>query len=231
MAAAVDSNVVGYTTKPLAANQKAISGAQFVEVGEEGLDLASIKLENVSLAGGASIQWWNGAAYETAVWVDEVDDIPNNIGWGDAGSWEAVAHTFAPGEGFWIVTPPGASNAKVTQAGEVALSELVTYDADLAANKKFMMINPLPTDLSLADISLVGVSTAGGASIQWWNGFRYEIAAWVDEVDDIQNNIGWGDAGTWEAVSHTFSPTEGFWIVVPPNAPAPQVKIANNVML
>ena len=231
MAMALDSNIVGYTTKGVAASQKLMSGAQFVEVGEAGLDLASIKLENVSAAGGAFIQWWNGSSYDQAAWVEEVDDIANNIGWGDAGTWEAVTYTFEPGEGFWIVMPPGATGAKVTQSGEVALSKAATYDFPVTASSKFMLINPLPTELNLSDVTLTGVSASGGASIQWWNGTSYEIAAWVDEVDDISNNLGWGDAGTWAAVTHTFNPNEGFWILMPPGAPAPQVKIANKVLL
>ena len=228
MAVAADSNIVGYTTKTLVANQKAISGAQFVEVGDTGLDLASIKLENVPAEGTAFIQWWNGTDYDTAAWV-EIDDDPNNPGWGNAGTWAEVFYTFDAGDGFWIILPGGVSNAKVTQAGEVALSGAATYDTPLAANKKFMMINPLPTTLGLSDIELVGVAPEGTAFIQWWNGSAYNMAAWV-EIDDDPNNPGWGNAGTWAEVFHTFNPCDGFWILVPGGVSSPQVKIANKVL-
>ncbi|MCL1922116.1 MAG: hypothetical protein FWG50_13775 [Kiritimatiellaeota bacterium] len=231
MAAAVDSNVVGYTTKGVAANQKLMSGAQFVEVGEEGLDLASIKLENVPMTGGASIQWWDGTSYERATWVEKNWDsgLP---WWGDENDWEIeITHTFAPGEGFWIVIPNGVPNAKVTQAGEVALSGFANYDFPLASNKKFMMINPLPTDLSLSDITLVSVPMTGGASIQWWNGTSYERATWVEKNWD-SGTPWWGDENDWEIeITHTFLPNEGFWIVVPNGVSNPAVEIANTVQL
>jgi len=229
-AVAVDSNIVGYTTKGLTANQKAISGAQFVEVGEAGLELSSIKLENVPAEGTATIQWWNGSGYEQAAWVEMNWDsgIP---WWGDGNDWEVeITHTFAPGEGFWIVTPSGVSGAKVTQSGEVALSESVSYDFDLAANKKFMFINPLPTDLILADITLANVPAEGTATIQWWNGSGYDQAAWV-EMNWDSGIPWWGDGNDWEVeITHTFNPCEGFWIVVPSGVTAPQVKIANQVL-
>ena len=118
-AMAVDSNIVGYTTKNLVANQKAISGAQFVEVGEAGLDLASIKLENVYPDGGASIQWWNGTKYEGAAWIG-IDFDEENPGWGDENT-DKVSYTFAVSEGFWIVLPGGVTNPKVKIANQVIL--------------------------------------------------------------------------------------------------------------
>ena len=227
MAAAVDSNVVGYTTKPLTANQKVISGAQFVEVGEEGLELSSIKLENVIADGGASIQWWNGSKYESAAWLDIY--FSGLDGWGDENTAEAVNHMFAAGEGFWIVMPGGVSGATVTQAGEVTLSNSLSYNFGLEANKKCMVINPLPTLLGLSDIKLVNVVADGGASIQWWNGSKYESAAWLDI--DFSGLDGWGDENTAEAVNHTFAVNDGFWIVMPGGISGAQVQIANKVQL
>jgi len=231
MAMALDSNIVGYTTKDVAANQKVMSGAQFVEVGEAGLDLASIRLEGVPTGGSVFIDWWNGSTYTRATWVDEVDDIEDNVGWGEPGSWAAVSHTFEPGEGFWI-TVPNVPNAKVTQSGEVALSKAASFDYTLSANTKFMLINPLPTDISLSDIKLAGVPTGGSAFIDWWNGSAYTRATWVDEVDDIEDNIGWGAPDSWAAVSHTFKPADGFWILIPGGGSVvtPQVIIANKVV-
>ncbi len=64
-------NIVGYTTKALTANTKAITGAQFVEVGGgTALSLSSIKLVNVPAVGAASIKWWNGSGYEGATWLE-----------------------------------------------------------------------------------------------------------------------------------------------------------------
>jgi len=228
---AADSNIVGYVTKGVAANQKMMSGAQFVEVGAEGLELASIRLENVPAVGGASIQWWNGTSYNRATWVEMNWDsgIP---WWGDENDWEVeITHTFAPGEGFWIVIPNGVANATVTQAGEVALSTASTYDFDVVANKKFMVINPLPTKLDLSDITLANIPAVGGASIQWWNGTSYDRATWV-EMNWDSGIPWWGDENDWEVeITNTFNPGEGFWIVVPNGVSFPQIKIANKVLL
>ncbi len=63
-------NIVGYTTKALTAGKKAITGAQFVEVGGgTSLSLSSLKLVNVPADGTAGILWWNGSGYDGAMWV------------------------------------------------------------------------------------------------------------------------------------------------------------------
>jgi len=222
-------NIVGYTTKALTANTKAITGAQFVEVGGgTALSLSSIKLVNVPADGGASIKWWNGSAYEGATWL-EIGFDPDNPGWGDANTFEAVTHTFAPGEGFWIVVPGGVTDPAVLQAGEVSLSTQATYNFALEANKKSLIVNPLPTALTLADITLVNVPADGGASIKWWNGSAYEGATWL-EIGFDPDNPGWGDANTFEAVTHTFGADEGFWVVLPGGVTDPSVEIVNKVL-
>jgi len=228
---AVDSNIVGYTTKGLTANQKAISGAQFVEVGEAELDLKSIAIANVPMDGGAIIQWWNGSGYEQAAWV-EMNWDSGTPWWGDKDDWEMeITHTFAAGEGFWILMPNGVSGATITQAGEVAVDNVATFDYLLAANKKFLMINPLPTDLELSDIAITNVPMDGGAIIQWWNGSGYNEAAWVEKNWD-SGTPWWGDKDDWEVeITHTFNPTDGFWILMPNGVSNPQIKFANKVIL
>ena len=230
-AVAVDSNIVGYTTKGVAASQKTISGAQFVEVGEAGLELSSIKLENVDMDGGVVIQWWNGSGYDRAAWVEKNwgDGVP---WWGDESDWEVeITHTFAPGEGFWVQMPGGVSGATVTQSGEVAVDNVATFDFDLAASTKYLMINPLPTELNLSDITIVNADMDGGVVIQWWNGSSYDRAAWVEK------NWGdgvpwWGDETDWEVeITHTFNPTEGFWVQMPGGVSNPQIKFVNKVIL
>jgi hypothetical protein len=222
-------NIVGYTTKALTANQKAITGAQFVEVGGgTSLSLSSIKLVNVPAYGTASIKWWNGTGYEGAAWMEIMFD-PDDIGWGDGLTAERVEHTFAPGEGFWIVLPSGVTDAAVIQSGEVKLSTQATYDFALEANKKSLIINPLPVAISLADIELVNVPAYGTASIKWWNGNGYDGAAWMEIMFD-PDDVGWGDGLTAERVTHTFGVDEGFWIVLPSGVTDPAVKIANKVL-
>jgi len=114
---AADSNIVGYTMRGLVANQKAISGAQFVEVGDIELDIASIKLENVAPDGSASIQWWNGSAYEAASWIG-LDWDDENPGWGDENTDE-IKHSFAVSEGFWVMLPGGVVSPQVKISNKV----------------------------------------------------------------------------------------------------------------
>jgi hypothetical protein len=221
-------NIVGYTTKSLTAGKKAITGAQFVEVGGgTSLSLSSLRLVNVPADGGASILWWNGSGYEGAAWMEIMFD-PEDIDWGDGLTAERVEHTFAPGEGFWIVIPSGVTDPAVIQAGEVKLSTQATYDFALEANKKSLVINPLPVAISLADIELVNVPATGAASILWWNGSSYDGAMWVGIGYD-DTNPGWGDEN-WDEVTHTFGADEGFWIVLPGGVTDPAVKIANKLL-
>ena len=122
----VNSNIVGYVTKGLTASQKIQSGAQFVEVGTNELNISSIVLEGVTANGGVLIQWWNGATYEQAAWSSQtgLGDVPPVIppytGWAASGNASAKK-TFAPGEGFWIVAPSSGitAGAKVKIANQV----------------------------------------------------------------------------------------------------------------
>ena len=108
---AADSNIVGYTSKGILANQKIISGAQFVECTSNVLDIASIKLEGVDMDASATIQWWNGTGYGTAWWVEK-DWDSGTPWWGEEEDWEVgIPKTFNPSEGFWVsvrgaTTPP-----------------------------------------------------------------------------------------------------------------------------
>ena len=124
-AAGADSNVVGYVTKGLEKNQKLQSGAQFVECGDVELDISSIILEGVPTGSEVSIEWWNGVTYVKARWnvlAGLMDTIPNpHLGWVKDGTLQSENHTFAPGEGFWIVIPAsGVGNmAQVKIANQV----------------------------------------------------------------------------------------------------------------
>ena len=124
MAAGVPSNIVGYVTKGLVQNQKLQSGTQFVEVGTNELDIASIVLESVPINSTVSIQWWNGSAYEEARWSNMVGfpTPPFGTGWVLPGGYVAATKMFTPGEGFWIVTPDAAGvtvNAKIKITNQV----------------------------------------------------------------------------------------------------------------
>jgi len=235
----VNSNIVGYVTKGLVKNQKLQSGAQFVEVGTNELDIASIVLEGVPVGSTVSIMWWDGADYGEARWSNRADfPVNTHTGWVNPGGYVGAKKTFAPGEGFWIVAPDDDAvtvDAKVTQAGEVALSSEITYDFAVVANKKYMVINPLATDIDISDIELMDVPVGSTVSIMWWNGTNYGEARWSNRADfPVNTHTGWVNPGGYVGATKTFAPGDGFWIVLPDDEgvlSGAKIKIANQVQV
>ena len=104
------ANIVGYTTQALPAEQQIIIGMPFQNVGGGPVDLQDIVVSGVAANGTTMLWWWNKdtGIYTSAYWV-EIDEIPDNFGWGDFLNWAAIEKTFAAGEGFWIQAPAGAT--------------------------------------------------------------------------------------------------------------------------
>ena len=103
------ANTVGYESRSLTAGAQVINGANFVTVGENALDLQSIKMDDDVVDGGAQIWWWNGSTYDakafwyTELYADEEGETTlGYAGWGDLEYWMPINKTFATGEGFWI---------------------------------------------------------------------------------------------------------------------------------
>ena len=120
-------SVVGYTNIGIMKDRQQFSGAMFVKVGGENINLQEIKISEGSANPddcGMQIRWWNreGRAYVNAYWdwqKDETgelvfDEDGNLIAtWvGDDGC-KIEDKTFAVGEGFWFVT--GATTEKNPQ--------------------------------------------------------------------------------------------------------------------
>ena len=103
------ANTVGYETRSLTAGAQVINGANFVTVGEDSLDLQSIKMDDTVVDGGAQIWWWNGNTYDaqafwyTELYADEEGETTlGYAGWGDFDYWMPIEKTFQTGQAFWI---------------------------------------------------------------------------------------------------------------------------------
>ena len=220
------ANIVGYTTQALPAEQQIIVGVPFQNVGGGPVDLQDIVVSGVAANGTTMLWWWNKdtGIYTSAYWVVLYDgETPLGVnGWGDAETWEAIAKTFAVGEGFWIKAPAGAS---VTVAGE-----LVTSTGDqpylgiaLPAEQQIQLTNPMPVESTdLQSITMDGVPADSGTVLWWWNKDTgiYTRAYWV-ALYDGETSLGvngWGDFLSWEAITKTFAAGEGFWIKAPAGA-------------
>ena len=217
------ANIVGYTTQALPTEQQIIVGVPFQNVGGGPVDLQDIVVSGVAADSGTVLWWWNKdtGIYTSAYWV-ELYDGETSLGvngWGDFLSWEAIAKTFAVGEGFWIKAPAGAS---VTVAGE-----LVTSTGDqpylgiaLPAEQQIQLTNPMPVESTdLQSITMDGIAADGTTVLWWWNKdtFVYTRAYWV-ELDFNPANLGWGDPQDWLPITKTFAAGEGFWIQAPAGA-------------
>ena len=220
------ANTVGYETRSLTADAQVINGANFVTVGENALDLQSIKMDDDVVDGDAQIWWWNGSTYDakaywyTELYADEEGETTlGYAGWGDLEYWMPISKTFAPGESFWI---KAGVNATVTFAGEVvtaaASEEYVGIDLD--ADVQVQLSNPFPVGtFSLQSIKMDDDVVDGDAQIWWWNGSTYDAKAyWYTELyadeegETTLGYAGWGDLEYWMPIEKTFNAGQGFWI-------------------
>jgi len=217
-------NIVGYTTKDTPNNVNMIVGVSFVDVGETGINLQSIKMsDDVAADGGVRIWWWvDGVGYSEAYWVELYDELGNATGvngWGDFLNWEAVPEKiFAAGDGFWINSLTGG---KMITSGELVTTSGATQyiGVDTPNNVNMHVTSPLPIgDFNIQSIKMSNdVLPDGGVRIWWWvDGVGYSEAYWV-ELYDAQGAPtgvnGWGDFLNWEAVpAKIFAAGEGFWI-------------------
>ena len=229
-------NTVGYETRSLTADTKTITGANFVTVGQNSLNLQSITMDSDVVDGGAQIWWWNTATgkynaqafWYTELYADEEGETTlGYAGWGDPEYWMPISKTFAPGESFWI---QAGVNASVTIAGEVlaAAANEEYVGIDLTADQKVQLTNPFPVGtFSLQSIKMDDDVVDGGAQIWWWNSTtgKYDAQAfWYTELyadeegETTLGYAGWGDPEYWMPITKTFAAGEGFWIQVGVNA-------------
>jgi len=234
-------NIVGYTTVIPTAGKQIMTGAMFNQVGGAALDLQDIRMENVAATGGTVIWWWDKdtRTYTYAYWLplyasDGVTPLGYD-GWGDPESWEPMAKTFAPGEGFWIQPDGSSVDPKVVTAGELAVSsgEAEFVAVNLFAGKQVQVCNPLPVQVALADVGMSGVNPTGGTVLWWWDmdTRTYTYAYWLPMYDEDGvtplGYDGWGDPESWVPIVKQFAFGEGFWIQPDGSSVDPKALFAN----
>ena len=221
------ANIVGYATTTIEkSGQQQMVGGTFVSVGEDYIDIQDITVTGDPADESAWIKWWdpvNKVYGAKALYVSELYDkngdaiVPTTAGWGDA-DWVPVEKTFAPGEGFWWGV--GKDGCGLTLSGEVVQPATKYIGRTIAkSGQQQMVINAIPVELDLQDITVDGDPADESAWIKWWDPVNKVYGAkalYVSELYDkngdaiVPTTAGWGDAD-WVPVEKTFAPGEGFW--------------------
>lgn len=194
LSAAVESDVVGYTTVALPLGYSLV-GLPFDSLnGKTSLSIQDISIENSQV--GDVIQYWENDLLQSATYR-----IRNGVsGWWKSFT-ELSTKTFSPGEGFWV-----RKNAEgnLTFSGKLVDLDKVTTITEAG---KFVLISPkLPKEYAVNDILFEGIST--GDQIQYWDGdklvsltyrSRGDITGWWSNFTTLSDKV--------------FAPTEGFYLL------------------
>ena len=194
LSAAVESDVVGYTTTALPLGYSLV-GLPFDSLnGKTSLSIQDISIENSQV--GDVIQYWENDLLQSATYR-----IRNGVsGWWKSFT-ELSTKTFSPGEGFWV-----RKNAEgnLTFSGKLVDLDKVTTITEAG---KFVLISPkLPKEYAVNDILFEGIST--GDQIQYWDGdklvsltyrSRGDITGWWSNFTTLSDKV--------------FAPTEGFYLL------------------
>lgn len=218
--------VVGYDTTALRGGAQAKGvGASFLPVSESGLTLGDIKIVGYNPEEGYADFQINakqldgygrgGIAYS---WCDFEEDGETYVGWYDDdmncyNDLELVA-----GEGLWIYSP--STDFKVQSAGQVPASDIAVALRGGAQAK--MVVNPMPTTLTLGEITISGYDPEEGyadfqINAKQLDGYgRGGIAySWCDFEEDGETYFGWFDDDMNDYGNVEVPAGEGLWIYSP----------------
>jgi hypothetical protein len=204
-----------------------ITGANFVGVGGEDLDLQNITVdENFSRFGGDSVRIYNPltGTYTTAFYWGEIyesadadDPMPDTEGWGDANQTLISGISISAGQGFWVKS---AKAGKLTIAGQVA--DATDNKVATLANAMDLVCNPYPVSIDLQKIGVdEDFSRFGGDSLRVYDKttgkyttvfFWGELYESADASDPMPETEGWGDANQTLISGVTIAPGQGFWV-------------------
>ena len=202
-----------------------MAGANFVTIGEEGLDIQSIVMTGDKAQGGSYIMWWDAeagkysakAVYANPLCNPDDDEDLDYGGWGDANDWYPIEKTFTPGQGFWFQA--AFDNVSLTTSGEVEQPETEYAGRALKKNKMDIVVNPFPVSVDIQSIVMDGDKAQGGSYIMWWDPVAGKFSAKAvyanplcnpDDDEDLDYG-GWGDELDWYPIEKTFAPGQGFW--------------------
>jgi len=220
---------VGYDTLGLrGGNQAKGVGASFIPVNESGLTLGDIKIVGYDTTEGYAdfeIQakqldgaGRGGTAY---CWCDFEEEGDVYYGWYDEDMNEYNDLALVPGEGLWIYSPSTA--IQIQSAGAVPNTDIaVTLRG---GNQAKLVVNPMPTTVTLGDVLVVGYDTTEGYA-------DFEIQAkqldgagrggtaycWCDFEEEGDVYYGWYDEDMNEYNDLEIVAGDSLWIYSPSTA-------------
>lgn len=214
------SNIVGYQTTTVKANDMTMIGPQFVDcVNATGLAIQNIQgnfLGGETMGDADNLYVWdkdNGyVVYYYGFWGDPENPDWDNL-WYD-GNDEATEEAIKPGQACWYVRK--GESIDVTFAGQVFDSNV---SIPVKANDMTMFCSPYPKALAIQDLPVanpVGGETMGDAdNLYVWdatNGYVvYYFGFWGDPENPDWDNI-WYD-GNDEATEVEILPGQACWYV------------------
>ena len=220
------ANVVGYDQFGLRGNGAAIgAGASFVNVDGSDLTLGDITVTGYDTKDGyaeGQVQAKQldgyGRGGTTYYWCDFVEEETAYKGWYDNDMNEYNDLKLAPGEGLWIYSP--STDFKIQSSGAVPASAIsVTLRGNGAAK---MVANPMPTTLTLAQVSVEGYDANDGyaeGQVQAKKLDGYGRGGTTYYFCDFEEEgityFGWYDNDMNDYNDVEVTPGEGLWIYSP----------------
>ena len=159
-----------------------------------------------------------GRGGTTYYWCDFEEEGKVYKGWYDEDMTDYNGLKLAPGEGLWVYSP--STDFKIQSSGAVPTSAISVILRGNGAAK--MVANPMPTTLTLSQVSVTGYDTdAGyaGGQIQakkldgaGRGGTTYYFCDFEEEGDTY---FGWYDEDMKDYNDVEVAPGEGLWIYSP----------------
>ena len=204
LTAAVESDIVGYTTPQINADTFTLLGVPFVTLAEEGEAIAVNDLVKGDFAAGDTIQFSNGSGYSTLTY--RTSSTLNGVAMGPAwceGRSTYSTKTFQAGEAFWL-----KSQASATFVGRVGENTPIAVNAQ----EMKMIANPIPKDVAINEITFTGVST--GDTVQFYDATGYVTLTYRASSTD---STGTQKGPAWCEGRSTYSTRivpagTGFWV-------------------
>ena len=232
-AMAIESQIVGYTTRTIPAKTWALVANNFQTTSGESVSIQDLIPTEGLVAGTASaaasqiqIAKASGSGFDvyyycSEAWNESSEDW-DLTAWVKEGGDEPATVKINPGQGFWFQNPTAID---LTTSGQV-VSEL-SYKKSLAAKTWALVGNPYPVAFALNGKQVnwelygtAGTASAAATQIQiaknggGFDVYYYCSEAWNESSEDWDLTA-WVKEGGDEPVSTTVPVCTGFWIQNP----------------
>ena len=224
----VSSDVVGYDTTSLLSGGAAKGvGASFLNVDGSDLTLADVSVTGYDTSEGYAdfqvyAQKLDGAGMTLGTnycWCDFEEEGETYKGWFDEDMNEYNDEPLVAGEGLWVYSP--STDFKLQSSGAVPKTSVAVVLRAGGAAK--MVVNPMPTTLTLGQISVTGYDTTEGYAdfqvyAQKLDGAGMTLGTnycWCDFEEEGDVYYGWYDEDMNEYNDTEVAAGEGLWIYSP----------------